>query len=143
MTQEEDNEAIIRRFFGEVYNAGNEHVLDEIIDPSYRDRGHMPPGEGIEGAHSDFRGARSAFDQVHFVIGDMFACGDRVAVRWTGQARHSGTFAGIPPTGKQVNLQGISLYRLKDGKLVETDNQQDLMGLLEQIGALPSAPVLR
>ena len=66
----------------------------------------------------------------------MIAADDRVVVRWTLQATHTGPFAGIPPTNKKIIVGGISLYRLRDGKITETRNQADLLGAFNQLGAI-------
>lgn len=136
MSMEEENKAIVRRFYEEVFNRGREEVIDEIISPDYIDYGHEPPGRGTEGAKQDFRGATSVFSNTYYTIDEMIATGDCVIVRWTGQYIHSGEFAGVAPTGKSVSLTGISIYRVANGQIQETRNAVNWMGLLEQIGAL-------
>jgi predicted ester cyclase len=138
MSVEEDNKAIVRRFYEEVFNQGWEEVIDEIISPDYVDYGHEPPGRGIEGAKQDFRDATSVFSNTHYTIEELIATDERVIVRWTGTYIHSGEFAGIPPTGKPVSLTGISIYRVVNGQIQETRNAVNWMGLLQQLGAIPS-----
>lgn len=133
---QEQNKAIVRRFYEEVYNQGREDVLDEIISPDYLDYGHNPPGRGIEGAKADFRSGQGIFSNVHFVIGDLIALGDQVVVRWTGNLTHTGEFMGVAPTGKTIDLTGISIYQLADGKLTETRNAVNWLTLLQEIGAV-------
>jgi predicted ester cyclase len=138
MSVEEDNKAIVRRFYEEVFNQGREEVIDEIISPDYIDYGHEPPGKGTEGAKQDFRGATSVLSNTHYTIDETIATGDRVIVRWTGQYIHSGEFAGVSPTNKSVTLTGISIYRVANGQIQETRNAVNWMGLLQQIGAIPN-----
>ncbi len=136
MSQEENNKAIVQRFYEEVFNQGHEEVIDEIISPDYVDYGHEPPGKGPEGAKQDFRGATSVFSNTHYTIDELIATGDRVIVRWTGTYIHSGEFAGIPPTGKSVTLTGISIYRVANGQIQETRNAVNWLSLLQQLGAI-------
>jgi predicted ester cyclase len=137
MSMEEDNKAVVRRFYEEVFNQGKEDVIDEIISPDYIDYGHEPPGKGIEGAKQDYRGATSVFSDTHYTIDELIATGDRVIVRWTGKYVHSGDFAGIKATGKPVSLTGMSIYRVANGQIQETRNAVNWMGLLQQLGAIP------
>lgn len=137
MSMEEDNKAVVRRFYEEVFNQGREEVIDEIISPDYMDYGHEPPGKGSEGAKQDYRGATSVFSNTHYTIDELIATGDRVIVRWTGKYVHSGDFAGIKATGKPVPLTGMSIYRVANGQIQETRNAVNWMGLLQQLGAIP------
>jgi predicted ester cyclase len=137
MQAEEQNKAIVRRFYEEVFNQGQESVLDEIIAPNYLDYGHNPPGQGIEGAKADFHGGAAYFSNPHFVIDDLIASGDQVVARWTGTLTHTGEFMGVPASDKSVTLTGISIYRVADGKLLETRNAVNWLDLLQQLGALP------
>ncbi len=137
MSVETENEAVIRRFFEEVFNQGREEVIDEIVAADYLDYGHSPPGQGPEGAKQDFRGFSAAFGDLQFSIDEMLAEGDRVATRWTGRLTHRGSFMGIVPTGKRVTLSGISTYRLANGRLVETHTNANPWMIFQQIGALP------
>jgi len=135
---QEDNKAVVQRFYEEVFNQGREEVIDEIISPDYTDYGHNPPGRGPEGAKQDFRGATSVFSNTHYTIDELIATGDQVVARWTGTYIHSGEFAGIAATGKPVSLTGISIYRLANGQILETRNAVNWLGLLQQLGAIPA-----
>jgi steroid delta-isomerase-like uncharacterized protein len=136
MSVENENKAVVRRFFEEVFNQGREDAIDELVSPDYIDYGHNPPGRGPEGAKQDFRAAIAAFSDIHYTIDNLIAEGDKVVARWTGNFTHSGEFAGVPATGKWVTLAGISIYRLANGQLVETRNASDLLGLLQQLAAI-------
>jgi predicted ester cyclase len=136
MSAQEDNIAIVRRFYEEVFNQGREEVIDEVISLDYVDYGHEPPGRGTEGAKQDFRGATSVFSNTHYTIDELIATGDRVIVRWTGNYVHSGKFAGIAPTNKPVSLTGISIYRVVNGQIQETRNAVNWLSLLQQLGAI-------
>lgn len=135
MSQEE-NIAVVKRFYEEVFNQGREEVIDEIISPDYIDYGHEPAGRGPEGAKQDYRGATAVFSNTHYTIDELIATEERVIVRWTGNYVHSGEFAGIAPTNKPVSLTGISIYRVAKGQIQETRNAVNWLGLLQQLGAI-------
>jgi predicted ester cyclase len=81
--------------------------------------GHQPPGRGVQGARSDHQDIARGFEDARFDIDEMFGADDRVVVRWTLHATNTGPFAGLSPTQK-IEVRGISLYRLRDGKITET-----------------------
>lgn len=131
-----ENEAVVRRFYEEVFNQRREDVILEIVSPGYVDYGHNPPGRGPQGALDDLRGVEAVSNDARYDIEDMVTVGDTVAVRWTGHLSHTGTMAGIEPTGKQLTLSGMSFYKLRSGQITETRNQVDMLGLLTQLGAV-------
>lgn len=69
---------------------------------------------------------------------ELIAEGDRVATRWTCRGTQEGELFGVPATGKPVSLSGISIYRISGGKVVEERGVSDLLGLLQQLGAIPA-----
>jgi predicted ester cyclase len=68
----------------------------------------------------------------------MAAEGERAAVRWTVRGTHQGGFMSLPPTGKEVRLSGITMYRLSGGKIAEGRSNFDQLGVLQQLGVIPS-----
>ncbi len=133
-----DNEAVVRRFF-EVFNQHRPEGLEEIISPDYVDYGHDPPGRGPQGALDDYRGVMMVASDARYEIDDIVADGDTVAARWTGSMTHTGiSIAGIAATGKNLTLTGMSFYKLRNGQIVETRNQVDMLGFLGQLGAIPT-----
>lgn len=132
-----ENEEVVRRFYEEVFNRRREDVIPEVISPDYVDYGHNPPGRGPQGALDDLRGVEAVSDDARYDIDDIVSAGDTVAVRWTGHLSHTGAIAGVEPTGKQLTLSGMSFYKLRGGKITETRNQADMLGLLTQLGVVP------
>jgi predicted ester cyclase len=135
----EENKALIRRWL-EGVDTGEIAVVDEFLDSRYVD--HNPPpfpglSSGIEGARQAFTYALNAFSEFRHEIEDQYADGDRVITRLTGYGKHTGEFLGIPPTGKEVKMEGIAIHRIADGKIVEHWAQIDAVGLLQQLGAIP------
>jgi steroid delta-isomerase-like uncharacterized protein len=136
----EQNKAMDRRVYEEVWNGGNLAVIDELVAANYVDHDQEPPGalEGVEGLKQSVTMYRSAFPDVHFTIEDQIAEGDLLVTRWTARGTHQGPLMGIPPTGKQVMVTGISITRVASGKVVEGWTNFDALGLLQQLGAGPS-----
>ena len=135
MEESQTNLTAVQRFY-DAYNKKQEAILSEVIADDYVDYGHEPPGRGVQGAKSDHQDIARAFADARFDIDEMFGSGDRVVVRWTLHATHTGPFAGIPPTQKKITVRGISLYRLLDGKITETRNLPDLLALFKQLGTI-------
>lgn len=135
----EQNKALVRKWF-ESIDTGDVGVVREYIGDGYAD--HNPPpfpvsSTGIDGAEEAFKYAMNAFSDFSHTISDMYADGDRVITRVVGKGRHTGDFLGVPPTGKEVSMEGIVIHRIADGKIVEHWAQVDAFGLLVQMGVLP------
>src|SRR5215469_10846658 len=135
MDKSQANLDTVQRFY-DAYNNKDATILNEVIADDYVDYGHQPPGRGLQGARSDHQDIARAFEDARFDIDEMFGADDRVVVRWTLHATNTGPFAGISPTQKKVEVRGISLYRLHDGKITETRNQADLLALFTQLGTI-------
>jgi steroid delta-isomerase-like uncharacterized protein len=135
MEKSQTNLNAVQRFY-DAYNNKQEAILSEVIADDYVDYGHEPPGRGVQGAKSDYQDIARAFADARFDIDEMFGSDDRVVVRWTLHATHTGPFAGLSPTQRKAAVRGISLYRLRDGKITETRNQADLLALFTQLGTI-------
>lgn len=137
----EDNKTLVRRFFQEFWEQKTLAVLDELMAANHVD--HTPGSPpGLPPSPDGYRQFASvffaAFPDLGFTIEDMVAEGDEVVTRWSSHATHSGTFLGIPPTGKATSVTGITISRIVGGKIVETWTNFDMLGLLQQIGAIPA-----
>jgi steroid delta-isomerase-like uncharacterized protein len=134
----EENKALVRRFVEEFWNKGNTTAADELMANDAEI--HMPTGELLDPDELKiFVGTwREAFPDWHSTFEELVAEGDRVAERWTGRGTHLGEMWGIPPTGKRVEGPGSVFYRIAGGKIVEFRGQFDMMGLMQQLGAIPS-----
>jgi steroid delta-isomerase-like uncharacterized protein len=136
----EENRALIRRFVEEAFNRGNLEVVDEIYAPDHA--GHTagvpeqtPGPEGVKGFVGLYR---SAFPDLHTTVEDMLTEGDKVTYRWTAVGTHQGDLLGIEPSGNRVELTGITIERIEGGRIAETWNNFDQLGMLRQIGAIPA-----
>jgi predicted SnoaL-like aldol condensation-catalyzing enzyme len=129
----EQNKVTARRFVEELLAKGNFQLFDELTSPTYIDH-NLPPGvtpqQGIGALHAGFPDTR-------FTVEDIIAEGDKVVVRYTITGTHTGNFIGFPETGKPIIMTGISIYRIINGKLVESWVQYDQLGLMQQIGVVP------
>jgi steroid delta-isomerase-like uncharacterized protein len=133
--------AMVRRFVEEVANRGNFAVIDELFAPDFEVRDAViPVAPGPEGVKQVFGAVRDAFPDFHETIEDVLADEDRVMVRWSTRGTHQGTFAGIPPTGKEVTWRGIFILRVADGRFVEMWQLHDQLGLLQQLGVTVTLP---
>jgi steroid delta-isomerase-like uncharacterized protein len=135
----EANKSLIRRFIEEVNNKQTLVAAEQFLAPTYVDHS-APPGlpTGPEGWRQLRTMFFNAFSNIHIVVEDIVAEGDRVAVRFTMQALHTGELRGIPSTGKQVTLTGIDVNRFENGKIAERWGNQDDLGLMQQLGVISS-----
>jgi steroid delta-isomerase-like uncharacterized protein len=134
----EANKAIFRRYVQEVGNEGKLDLVDEVFD---RYVSHQPDGRTLERGPEDvkrFMGEfRQAFPDFHSTIEDQIAEGDKVVTRWTMHGTHQSEFRGIAPTGEQITVTGIGIFRFSDeGKVVESWDNFDQLGMLRQLGAV-------
>jgi predicted ester cyclase len=136
-TQEEANKAIIRRY-REAHNANNMDALDDIIAAdliSHNTLPGLPPGR--EGGKMSHQGFVAAFSDGQTTSEDLIAQGDKVVERFSFRGTNTGSFLGAPPTGKVVHATGISIFRIANGKIVEHWGENDVIGVMVQLGLMP------
>jgi steroid delta-isomerase-like uncharacterized protein len=135
----EENKALLHRAI-DVWNSGDLSALDHLFAPGVvmhlRGRSDVT---GLDAYRTYNVALRTAFPDQQWLLEDLFAEGDKVAFVWTLRGTHRGELSGVAPTGKDVTVTGISVYRITDGKMVEIWVQSDTLGLLQQIGAIPAA----
>jgi len=136
----EANKEHIRRYFDEAWNKRNPAADDMFIDPNVVVHAPPLPGApaGVEGAKAVLGMFITAFPDLNVVIEDLVAEGDLVMQRWTAPVTHNGPLLGIPPTGKKVTLQGMNLFRIANGKIVERWGVFDVLGMMQQLGVVPA-----
>ena len=81
---------------------------------------------------------RGGFPDIQWTLEETIAEGDKVAARFTMRGTHKGAFYGVPPTGKKIEVKAMNIYRFSNGEILEEHGQPDLLGLLQQIGAVPT-----
>jgi predicted ester cyclase len=132
----EENKRLVRHWF-EQLDKGNYEIIDELLPVDYMD--HNPPlpdlPPGREGVWRSSLILAAAFSDVVHTIEDQMAEGDKVMTRLTTRAKFTGDCLGYQPTGKVVEVRGITVHRIAEGKLVEHWANMDMAGFMEQIGA--------
>jgi steroid delta-isomerase-like uncharacterized protein len=134
-----DNVAVVRRWTNEGFGQGRVELADELVAEDFVN--HTPaPGQvpGREGLKAAVQGLRAAFPDLSVSEDDMIAQGDKVVLRDTIRGTHRGPFAGIPPTGREISISRIAIFRLVDGRIKEHWNLVDMLGALQQMGAVPA-----
>ncbi|MGH2921728.1 MAG: ester cyclase, partial [Gaiellaceae bacterium] len=95
------------------------------------------PLRGPDGFKENISAYRAAFSDARITVDDQIAEGDKVATRWTGRGTHDGDLMDIAPTGKQVEISGLTLSRLANGKVIEEYTNWDTFGMMQQLGVVP------
>jgi steroid delta-isomerase-like uncharacterized protein len=136
MTAREDsqrNAAMMRRWFTEGWTKDSASAKD-LFSPAFRTNGELA---GIEGPRATVEHRLAAFPDLRSQVEDLIAVDDKVIVRvrWTGT--QTGDYAGVPATGKPVDVRVISIWRFENGRAVENWTLQDQLSLLKQVGYLP------
>jgi steroid delta-isomerase-like uncharacterized protein len=131
------NKALSQRFT-ELFSTGDEALADEVLSPDIVVHGTAGDGElrGIERVKAFVAGYRSAFPDARSTVEDQVAEGDRVVTRWRARGTHRGDLGGIPPTGREFTMDGITVERIADGRIAEVWVARDELGLLGQLGVL-------
>jgi predicted ester cyclase len=137
----EANKSVVRQI-EEAWNANQLDKLDALFAPGFTMHSGPPPQlpQGLEGAKMTHGMAMQAMPDRKTQIQDIIADGDQVAVRVRITGTNTGGFPwlNIPANGNKVDTEWISIYTLKDGKVTEHRAVMDLMGLMQQLGALPA-----
>ena len=136
----DDNKRLARRWFEEVWNQNRESTIDELLSPEGVGFGLAATDTEVHGP-AQFkpfvRNFRSAFPDMHFVIEDMVAEGDKVAVRLRVTGTHNGEGLGFPPTGRKIDITAITIIQFAKGQLVHGWNNWDQLGMMQQLGMAP------
>lgn len=130
----EENKAVVRRMFEQVYNGKDLAIAGEVIARDYV--GHYPGRErrGLEEVKQHFADDHTGWPDALFTIDDQVAAGDKVVTRWTWCGTHTGHWSGGAPTGKYSTCPGVTISRIADGKIVEAWWIWDNLGFLAQLG---------
>lgn len=98
--------------------------------------GYPEPLRGLQGYLQIIAMMRLGFPDIKWTLDEIIAENDKIAARFTMRGTHQGVFFGVPATSKKIAVQALNIYRFEDGKIIEERGQPDLMGLMQQIGAL-------
>ncbi len=134
----DQNKLLMRRAVEEIWNQRRFELLPEFVASDFVIHAPREDIHGREGATQMFSMLYQAFPDLHFTIEDQIADGDSVVTRWVATGTHNGEFQGIAPTNKQVRLSGTDIDRIANGKVVECWTTTDDLGLLQQLGVVPT-----
>jgi predicted ester cyclase len=130
---------IARQWFEEVWNKGRREAIAEFLSPDALLHEGGADVVGPDGFYPFFDRFSCALSGIHVEIEDSIAAGDKVCVRWSFTAKHTGEGLEVPPTDVPINITGITIMRIANGQLVEGWQNWDMLGLMEQIRGLPKA----
>ena len=135
-----DNKALFRRWIEALNNGTWREAADAVYTTTFVLHDPMaPPGlpAGPQGMKDYVAPYFAAFPDLQFTVEDQIAEGDKVTTRYTGRGTHRGELMGIAPTGKHATATGITIFRIEEGKMAEMWDNSDILGLLQQLGAIP------
>jgi steroid delta-isomerase-like uncharacterized protein len=132
------NKAVAQRFIDGVFVRGDPAAVDELAGADFTPHtwGSMPPGR--EALKAAMARVGAGVSDTEFRIEDVIAEGDRVVVRLTSSATHTGTFMGMPPTGARYSIPEIHIFRIRDGQVTDHWHEFDKLSLMQQLGGDPS-----
>ncbi|MEA2574137.1 MAG: hypothetical protein QOH93_1435 [Chloroflexia bacterium] len=138
MATTDENKAVVRDFIEEVTNKGDLAAAPRYVAADFVEH-YGPPGlpGGIAGSVALTKLFQDNFDGYRFDIEELLAEGDHVLVRGWGTGTHNGPFMGIPPTGKDIRFRAAHVFEVKDGKITARWAYPDMLGMLQQLGAVP------
>ncbi len=135
----EQNKAIVSRTFHELINQEDKSVIDQVYAPNVVIHDpFMGTAQGVDAFRQLLGMFDTAFPGHRVTVESMVGEGDLVSVLHTHTATHTGDFMGMPPTGKTAVVNGIELFRLENGRIVEFWRKDDDVSLLMQLGMLPA-----
>jgi steroid delta-isomerase-like uncharacterized protein len=135
----EENKALVLRHWEEVVSKGKLDLIDEIFAPDFVAHEADQDIRGPEGVRQFILMLRAAFPDLQVTVEDVLAEGDKVVQRWHGHGSHQGELMGLPPSGKRISVAGMTISRFEEGKVAEEWELYDMMGMMQQLGALPSS----
>lgn len=135
-----DTNKQVMQGFVDFINTASEKLAAELIsaDAIFHVPGRPEPMRGPDGYLAIIGMMRGGVPDIQWTLEEMIAEGDKVAARFTMRGTHRGAFFGVPPTGKPIVVQAMNFYRLSGGQFLEERGQPNLLGLLQQIGAVPT-----
>jgi predicted ester cyclase len=136
----EEAKAIVRRFAEVIFDGKALDRADEVALPEYVDHGAMPgQAPGLEGAKRKWAMWAGGCPDLRVSTQELFSEGDLVALRWHADGTHSGPLLGLAASGKHFHFDGMSIFRVADGKVAEQWEAWDKLDLLQQLGGASSA----
>ncbi len=136
------NKPLVEKLFNQGFSGGNLSILDEVMSKDIHFDDPMFP-QGLEGIKALVKKNNDSFEGWHFKLHELLCDGDKVTVRWSGHGEHVASFMGEAVTHNGVELNGISIYQIKNGKIIADWVVPDNLGFLMQIGVLEPVDMTR
>jgi len=133
---EQQNKQVARRVFSEILSEGQFELAAELYSPEFVNHG-IHASIGLQEDQAAARGWKQAFPDLTITPDILVAEGDLVTVRWIGRGTNTGSGNGITATGKSVELPGITIWRIVDGRITDEWSAFDQLALMQQLGLLP------
>jgi steroid delta-isomerase-like uncharacterized protein len=135
------NKEVIQTFIEDVINQGRLERANALVKEDFVELDPLPgQQQGREGLKAVLHGLRVAFPDMHWVVKEMVAEGEKVVTRFVWTGTHRGPFFGIPATGRSVEVKGVVIDRLEDAKMADSRILMDTMSLMQQLGVIPAPP---
>ncbi len=131
---EEQNKSVVQRYWNGKWNERRPEILDELQTQDVVYHGTSEIMKGIEEYRQTYSGYLSAFQDTRIEVEELIAEGDLVMSRAVLHGIHNGELGGIPPTGKEISISAITVFRIVDGKIAEEWEIIDQLGMMTQLG---------
>jgi steroid delta-isomerase-like uncharacterized protein len=133
----EENKALARKFL-RMFESGDSGMADEIVDAGYINHDAPDPNIGSEGLKAAVTNFKKALPDARVEIAFQIADGDKVATRYTWRGTHQGEYYGVPATGERLNWTVTTTFRIAGGKIREAWINYDRLGVMQQLGVVPT-----
>jgi steroid delta-isomerase-like uncharacterized protein len=134
-----ENKGVVSSFVEEVINRGQLERVNDLVALDFVELDPLPgQQQGREGLKQVIAAFRTAFPDIHWVIEEMVAEGDKVFSRFTWHGTHRDEFFGIPATGSEITVKGMVVDRVVAGKMVDSRILMDGLGMMTQLGVIPA-----
>jgi steroid delta-isomerase-like uncharacterized protein len=138
---ETENIATLERFVEEVINQGRFEAADDLVQEDFVELDPLPgQRQGREGLTEVIAMMRSAFPDIHWVVDETIASGEKVVSRFHWSGTHQGNFLGIPATSRKITVTGVVIDRLHAAKMADSRILMNTFALMQQLGVIPGPP---
>ncbi len=136
----ENNKNLIRRVDKELFNMGNLSMASEFLSPDFVNHDFPMAKPGPDEFVKVIQPFLTGFPDMQITVEEYLAEGDEVFTRGYMTGTHTGTFQGIPPTGKKINVKYMDEWRIKNGKATDNWVRLDMLSMMQQLGVVPEQP---